>query len=338
MSGKRGKTERIGLVGPYDPSVKNLLRQTARRTYEFIEIESTEAYERLSGIDYVILRTLRLDGEAIESAPGLRFIQRWGVGYDTVDISAAGKRGIPVANTFGVNAVPVAEMAVLLTLAVFRNLIPLHQHIAAGRWERESYISKSFMVRGKTVGLVGLGNIGREAAAIFKGFGARVRYFDVNRLSRAEEACLELSFVPFDQLLETSDIVSLHLPLNEATRGLIGREAMRRMKPEAVLINTSRGGIIDETALCEALSEGRILGAGLDAMAQEPPEPTCPLLQMENVVLTPHMGGNTADNNIRMAEVCMENIARVGSGRPLDGRYVVNKKQLKAWGHPISWE
>jgi phosphoglycerate dehydrogenase-like enzyme len=165
---------------------------------------------------------------------------------------------------------------------------------------------------------VGFGNIGQQVARRLRGFNARVIYYDTARRDSREETALGVEYVPFDTLLESADIVSLHTALNESTRGMIGREALSRMKPKAVLINTCRGEVVDEGALTEALKAGRLLGAGLDTLRKEPPDLANPLLQLPNVVLTPHSAGPTVDSFRKRFQNGYANILRVGSGeRPL---------------------
>jgi phosphoglycerate dehydrogenase-like enzyme len=166
--------------------------------------------------------------------------------------------------------------------------------------------------------LIGFGNIGEQVARRLKGFNARVIYYDSVRRDPRAEAALGVEYAPLDSLLETADIVSLHTALNDSTRGMIGRTALARMKPKAILINTCRGEVVDEEALIEALKEGRLLGAGLDTLHKEPPDPANPILKLSNVVLTPHSAGPTADSFRKRFQNGYANIQRVANGeRPL---------------------
>jgi phosphoglycerate dehydrogenase-like enzyme len=251
------------------------------------------------------------------------------VGFDKVDIEAAGRRKVPVAVAPGANASPVSELAVLFMLALYRNLLRLHEGTSKGLWEKDKYIDSSFMIKGKTVGLVGCGAIGLQVAKKVQAFGAEVLYYDVRRLETGEETGLGLRFVELDSLLGQSDIVSLHLPLLDSTRGLIGERALGLMKKTAILVNTSRGEIVDTRALATALKAGRIGGAGLDVFDTEPVAADNPLLGLDRVLMTPHTGGNTSDVNEDMVEICLEHILAVSEGRPLPARAVVNSKFLK---------
>jgi len=315
--------EVIALTGPYPSGVKELLAELAPSGFEVRTIATTQDFEKLQDANYIILRTLSLDEQIINSLPNLKFIQRWGVGYDTVDIQAAGKRNIPVAITTGINAAPVSEMAVLLMLATYRNLIQLFNNVQAGKW-REGASANAYVINGKTVGLVGMGNIGKQVAKKVQAFGADVKYYDAFRLSPEEEAKLGVTYVEMEELLKTTDIISLHVPLTDDTRHLICTATIELMKPSAIIINTARGEIISEADLVVALQNNRIMGAGLDVVEHEPASKDNPLLTLKNVVVTPHMGAATSDISVSMAKRCMENIIKVSKGESLGTSDVVN--------------
>jgi phosphoglycerate dehydrogenase-like enzyme len=236
-----------------------------------------------------------------------------------VNIEGARKARVPICSNGGANSVAVAEHAIMLMLAVYRKLIAFHQNVAAGHWHGGIPRAVNiFEIDGKTVGLVGFGNIGEQVARRLRGFNARIVYYDSARRAPAEEAALDVEYVPLDQLLARADIVSLHMPLNESTRGVIGRDALSRMKTGAVLINTCRGEVVDEEALMEALREGRLLGAGLDTLQKEPTDSANPILRLPNVVLTPHSAGPTVDSFRKRFQNGYQNIERVAKGeRPL---------------------
>jgi phosphoglycerate dehydrogenase-like enzyme len=321
--------EKIALVGPYGADVQALLEKRLNGVMSVEMIGSENEFNRLDDIEYVILRVLAMRRPTIEAMPRLRLIQRWGVGFDKVDIAAAGERGIPVAIAPGANSTPVSELALLLMLALYRNLVKLHGGMTQGRWEKEKFIDNSFMIKGKTVGLVGCGAIGQQVAKKVQAFGAAVVYYDAFRLPETTELELGLSYRELDDVLACADIVSLHLPLLDSTRGLIGRREIGLMKPSALLINTARGEIVDSAALAEALAEKRIAGAGLDVFDSEPLAPDSPLRALDNVVMTPHVGGNTADMSLDMVDICLENILAVRDGRPLSPKVLVNGQYLK---------
>jgi phosphoglycerate dehydrogenase-like enzyme len=254
---------------------------------------------------------------AFTQARRLKLVQILSAGYDRFNIAGAREARIPVASNGGANSVAVAEHAIMLMLAVYRKLVAFHHNVAAGRWHQGiARIVDVYELEGKTVGLVGLGNIGVQVARRLRAFDAPVIYYDAFRRSAAEEAQLEVRYVPFETLLETADVVSLHVPLNEHTRGMIDAQALARMRPKAILINTCRGEVVQEEALIDALRRGQILAAGLDTQAQEPADPQNPLLTLPNVTLTPHSAGPTVDSFRKRFHNGYTNIQRVASGQP----------------------
>ncbi len=266
----------------------------------------------------VLLHILRpVTEEVLAGAPRLRLVQKIGVGVDTIDLEAARQRGVAVANMPGTNTQAVAEAALMLMLAALRNLPGLDRECRVGNgWtpEQEARERRNTLgeLCGRTVGLVGAGAVASRLVRPLEGLGAHVIYAD-----RRERPNLGIERHDLDDLLEASDIVSLHLPLTPETEGLIDRRALARMKPAAVLINTARGGLVEETALVEALTSGRLLAAGLDVLAEEPPPPDHPLLSLDNVVLTPHVAWLTQETLSRSFDVALENIRRLRDGRGL---------------------
>jgi len=252
----------------------------------------------------------------IAAAPRLRLIQKIGVGVNTIDLDAARAHGIPVCNLPGTNAQAVAEMTLLLMLATLRRLPMLHAATASGAGFRldPSRLDGLGEISGRVVGLVGYGAVPRALAPVLIVLGARVIYWA--RQPRAE------GFRDLPDLLAESDIVSLHLPLTDETARIIDAEALRRMKPGAVLVNTARGGLVDQNALIEALRSGPLAGAGLDVFDREPPAPDDPLLALPNVVLTPHVAWLTSGTFDRSFALAAENCRRLATGEPLLHRVV----------------
>jgi glyoxylate reductase/D-3-phosphoglycerate dehydrogenase len=201
----------------------------------------------------------------------------------------------------------------LLALAVSRQLILQHKSVSAGRWRGNS-TPRVHEVRNKTMGVVGLGTIGKKTARLAKAFGMEVNYYDVARLREDEEDALGVRFRLLRELLRTSDIISLHTPLNDSTHHLIGAAELALMKPSAILVNTARGPVVDEKALYEVLSAGKIAGAGLDVFDQEPPEQDNPLFGLDNVILTAHLAGPTFESNISRVRNGFDNVQRVARG------------------------
>jgi Phosphoglycerate dehydrogenase and related dehydrogenases len=321
--------ETVALIGPYDPAIRAMITGAISNEFNIREISAENEYNQLQDVNYIILRTLSLKEKVINSIPNLKLIQRWGVGYDKVDIKAAGNRNIPVAITSGMNAPSVSEMAVLLMLATYRKLPLLHSNVLQGNWRGETGIaSSSYVIDGKMVGLIGFGAIGKQVAQKVKAFGADVQYYDAVRMSTEDETKCDVKYADLTSLLKTSDIISLHLPLTEKTKHLINKDTIELMKDTVIIINTSRGAIIKEDDLVAALKTNRILGAGLDVLEQEPPDKDNLLFTLKNVVCTPHMGGSTMDVNVNMAKRCVNNIVSVSRNEKLLKADIVNAQYL----------
>ena len=263
--------------------------------------------------EYLVLHPAEISGDVLRKSGKLRLVQLLTAGYDKIDLRLTGELGIPVATNGGANAWAVAEHTVALLLTLYKRLIPCDRSIREGRWRQAISGFDTFEVAGKTVGLVGAGNIGRKVAKRLAAFEARIIYYDVVPALDIEEE-LGARRVSLEELLHQADIISLHLPLLRDTRALIGRRALDMMKPTAVLLNTSRGEVVDEEALIEALKEKRIAGAGLDVFRKEPISPDSPLLRLENVVLSPHTAGHAYEGWFRRARFAWENIQRAASG------------------------
>ncbi len=255
----------------------------------------------------------------IEGAPRLRLIQKIGTGVNTIDLAAARARGIPVCNLPGTNAPAVAEMTLLLMLAALRRLPLLDRATRAGRgWALEGALQDSFAeLGGKCVGLVGYGAVPQALAPVLRALGCRLLY-----TARAEKPDALGTWCALPALLAEAEIVSLHLPLTAETERLIDRAALARMRPGAVLVNTARGGLIDQAALAEALERGRLGAAGLDVFAEEPVAPDERLLRLDNVVLAPHVAWQTSGTFARSFALAAENCRRLAEGRDLLHRVV----------------
>lgn len=259
---------------------------------------------------------VKMDEAFYRAAPGLRLVQLLSAGYDNVDLDAARRARVPVSNNGGANAISVAEHAVMLMLTVARKVIMQHRNVAAGRWRGNGPAPQMFELFNKTLGIVGLGAIGKKVARLAQAFGMRVQYYDIARLSEADEDALGVRFRLLRELLKNSDFVSLNVPLNASTRGMIGEGELALMKPSAILVNTCRGPVIDEIALYRVLNAGKIFGAGLDVFDQEPPPADNPLLKLDNVVLTAHFAGPTSDNHVARFRNAFDNVQRVHRGEP----------------------
>jgi phosphoglycerate dehydrogenase-like enzyme len=273
-------------------------------------------YGAAAEADFYLGMTRNIDARFFEAAKKMRLVQLLSAGYDRADLAAAKKAGIPIANNGGANAIAVAEHTLMLMLATLKKLTGLHADVTAGQW-RSGPNGKAPVheLRGKTVGIVGLGNIGKKVARRAAAFDVQIQYYDIDRLSEDEEDALGVRFVLFTELLRTSDIVTLHVPLDATTRNLIGAPELAMMKPSAILINTCRGPVVNEHALHDALKSEQIAMAGLDVMVEEPPQPEHPLYVVPNIILTPHAAGPTVENWTDRFRNGFDNIIRVAEGR-----------------------
>ncbi len=262
----------------------------------------------------ICLLTARVDEALLDRAPRLRVVSNMAVGVDNIDVAACTRRGIPVGNTPGVLTDATADLTLGLLLAVARWLPQSAQDARAGRWTTWSPTGwLGADLRGATLGIIGLGKIGMAVAERARGFGLRVVYWQ----PRPKENKVGATYVSFEELLAASDFVSLHCPLNDSTRGLIGETALRAMKPTAILINVARGPVVQTEALVRALSQGWIAAAALDVTDPEPLPSDHPLYSLPNCLITPHIGSATYGTRRRMAEMACENLLAGLEGRPL---------------------
>src|SRR3989338_4805829 len=266
------------------------------------------------------LLTDKIDGDVFDAAGNAKIFANYAVGFDNIDLEAAKKRGVMVSNTPGVLSEAVAEHSIALMLAVARRIAESDKFVRAGKykgWAQMLLLGSGFF--GKTVGIIGLGRIGTKTAHIAsQGFGAKVIYYDINRRNEDFEKEFPSGSIEFkpsiDEVLREADFVSVHLPLTEQTRHIINKEKLAMMKPTAYLVNTSRGPIIDEAALAEALKNKIIKGAALDVFENEP-KISKGLLKLDNVVLTPHTASATEEARSKMAETAAQNIIEALEGR-----------------------
>jgi glyoxylate reductase len=258
----------------------------------------------------------RVDAALLDQMPKLRMIQAGGVGYEDMDVAECERRGILVAITPEGTVVGVAEHTVMMMLAIYKHLTDAHGALKQGEWIHNRLRPICLMLQEKRVGIVGMGRIGREVARRLQGWDVEIVYHDIRRLPPEEEARLKATHLPLDELLRTSDVVTLHVFLAEGSRHMIGERELRLMKPTAVLINTSRGGVVDEDALHRVLKEGHLYGAGIDAWQVEPTPPDNPILSLPNVLVTPHMATANRDAVIKKSQAAYANFQRVLHGEP----------------------
>ena len=271
--------------------------------------------DRMSGVEALFTRNrTRVDDELLASGHDLRVVGRLGVGLDNIDMNRCEQAGVLVISALGENAVSVAEYAIGAMLVLVRGVYGMTSSMVAGEWPRQGH-AFGHELMGKTLGLVGFGSIARQVATRAAGLGMEVIAHDP--FVPADDAAWTLvRNVDLESLLGTSDVISVHVPLSDDTRNLIDEPALARMKPTAILINTSRGGIVDETALADALLDGKLGGAALDVFASEPlgPEPAAVFATVPNLLLTPHVAGNTRESVDRVARTIVEQVMTVLAG------------------------
>ncbi|MFT6583331.1 MAG: 2-hydroxyacid dehydrogenase [Alphaproteobacteria bacterium] len=298
------------------PVAADFGREMAPAGYELViaEARSAEYKAAMADAEYLVgFVDMLVDDDLFVDGPNLKLIQLLSAGYNNADIEAARKAGVPICNNGGANSVAVSEHALLLMLATSRQLVKQHANVAAGRW-RGNEAPQLFELRNKTLGVIGLGSIGTKTARLGLAFGMNVNYYDVARLTESEEDSLGVRFRLFSEIIAESDIISPHVPLNDTTRHMIGAAQFDQMKDTAILVNTARGPIVDEKALYDALTSGKIAAAGLDVFDEEPTPPDNPLLKLDNVTLTAHMAGPTFDSHKTRVRNAFDNVQRVNRG------------------------
>jgi phosphoglycerate dehydrogenase-like enzyme len=307
------------LFSPRQPeSIMEIVRGLTPPGFDLIPVDpGTPAfYEAAADAEYYMGLARQMGGEFFRAAPNLKLVQLLSAGYDRVDVEAARKAKVPVANNGGANAIAVAEHTLMLMLAVLKRVVKFHNDIVANKWRVGGPTDQPvYELSGRTVGIIGLGNIGKKVARRAAAFDAKVIYYDIARLAEHQEDAIGVRFVLLTELLRTADIISLHVPLDDTTRNLIGASELAMMKRTAIIVNTCRGPVIDEHALHAALKDGRIAGAGLDVMVDEPPKDNHPLFALPNVTFTPHSAGPTAENWTARFRNGFDNIQRVAAGR-----------------------
>ena len=277
-----------------------------------------------SGIQGLVsLLTDRIDCELLRrgASAGLRIVSQYAVGYDNIDVECATRYGVYVTNTPNVLTEATAELTWALILAAARHLVRADQYVRSGEWYRSGtgWHPELFLgmeLKGKTLGIIGFGRIGRAVARIgAKGFGMKVLYYSRRRAPREVEEEIGARYASLEEVLRESDVVSIHVPLTPETRGMIGERELRMMKPTAILVNTARGAVVDPDALVKALKEGWIAAAGLDVFHVEPLPPDHPLTKLENVVLAPHIGSATKEARTAMTCAVLDNLLAFREGR-----------------------
>jgi len=306
-------------------AVYAIIRAEVPPGFELVTLDADDEAERIEKIrdcEVAIVASAPLRRPVIDAGARLRLVHHQGVGYhDTIDWAALAERRIPLALTPEGTTTGVAEHAVMLALAVCKRLPYADAELRQGRWHINALRPESREIAGMTVGYLGMGRIGQALAERLRAFGTRGLYFDeAPPLPAARERELGLERVDFDTLLARADLLTLHVPLTPATRHIVDRAAIAKMKPGALILNTARGGLIDEVALAEALIDGRLGGAGLDVFEKEPPAISDPLFTLRNVVVTPHISAGTRDALRVKMRALFANVLRFYAGEPLANR------------------
>ncbi|KAA1304477.1 MAG: lactate dehydrogenase [SAR202 cluster bacterium] len=286
--------------------------------YEVVVLDKSSTEEQrineVRDADFLLCYGQDPSDEVIKSLEKCRLVQLLAAGYDRMNLDLLAELEIPCANNGGANSWAVADQAVLLMLAIYKQLLASDNSTREGRWAEPITGQNTFEMADKKVGILGIGNIGRQVAKRVQGFDAKVQYFDLYPLDERTAEELNVTYVSLDELFSTSDIISCHTPLTNDTKHIVNSNTLSLMKPTAILINTSRGPVVDEEALISALQSGVIAAAGLDVFEKEPVSPDNPLLKMDNVVATPHMAGTTWDTWARRANFGFENMERIRNG------------------------
>ena len=308
----------ILLTNSYTDEPLRIIKEAVPDGFDLLVLEradQSELEKRVASADYLLASgRLKISKEVLGDAEKLKMIQRTGVGLDSLDLDLIKSRNIPVYVNQGVNADSVAEHTVMLMLASLKKLTQVDKNTKSGRWIKQAQGVRNYELKGRTIGLIGMGNIGQRVAKMLSGFCVNILYYDAFSASEAVEKELRLTRVELDELLRQSDIVSLHCPLFDTTRHIINSGNIEKMKDGAVIVNTARGPLIDEPALIEALKSGKLAYAGLDVYEQEPLTDS-ELFSLDNVITTPHIGGITYDSFYRMMSGAMRNIRLFDEGR-----------------------
>ncbi len=294
--------------------------QSAGEVEVALKLTEDQLVERVGPFQALVVRSeTKVTARVIAAGVNLRVIGRAGVGVDNIDVEAASAHGVLVVNAPTGNTVAAAEHTMALMLALARNVARGDASLRAGKWERSKLVGSE--LRGKTLAVVGLGKIGAEVARMAQGLQMRVIAFDpLVSQERAEQ--LGLGLFPLDQILPQADVLTVHTPLSDATRGLIGPEQLAQLPRGARVLNVGRGGIVDETALAEAVRNGHLAGAAVDVFTKEPPDPESQLLHEPGILVTPHLGASTVEAQLSVATDVADQIADVLAGRP--ARWAVN--------------
>lgn len=286
--------------------------------YQIVVVDRTiseeEKIKQVSDADFLLCYGQDPSDKVLRSLKKCRLVQLLAAGYDRINLGILEELGIPCSNNGGANSWAVADHAVLLMLAVYKQLLASVISTRKDAWSLPITGENTFEMANKKIGILGLGNIGKQVAKRVQGFDATVIYHDIYRMNGDDEKKLDVSYVSLRELFKESDILTCHTPLTGNTKHIVNDQTLSMMKPSSVVINTSRGEVVDERALIRALNAGVVSAAGLDVFEREPVDKENPLLSMDNVIVTPHMAGTTWDTWARRAKFGFENMKRVNHG------------------------
>lgn len=312
----------IQITNTYQGTVLDIVKSCVPEGFEIrtLHENTTEALmECIDKADYILASgRVKITKEVLDKASKLKMVQRTGVGLDSIDVEELKNRNIPLYVNQGVNAESVAEHTLLLMLACLRKLPTVQRNTERGIWKKQEQGIQTYELAGKTVGLVGMGNIARTVVKLLNGFGVNILYYDPYPMTAEREAELGIGYCEYEEMLPQVDILSLHCPLTEQTRKIVNRESLAQMRKGAILINTARGELVDTDAVVDALKFGLLSFAGLDVHEEEPLNGEKEIMKLENVILTPHIGGITYDSFYRMMHDAMRNIAKFENGELAD--------------------
>lgn len=310
----------IALLDPRNPEQLARFQGFLPDGWRVSTAASRSAADQLAALqtaDFTITGDVPVTAEMM-AVPGLKAVHKWGVGYDNIDLEAARRHGVRVLRTTGSNAVTVAETTLGLILSISRNLVRGHMGLQRGEWRKGELAASSTRISGRVVGIIGMGHIGQTLARLLAGFSCTILYSKRNPLDAETEASLSARHVPLEVLLREADIVTLNCELNDSTRNMINAERLALMKPDAILVNAARGGVMVEEDLAAAIRAGHLLGAGIDVFETEPLPADSPLIGLDRVVITPHIGAVSADGFAPSVTRMITNLQALAEGRVAD--------------------
>lgn len=313
-------TTKIALLQPIAGEMADIIQSLLPEGFTATAVKGRSVEDlkaEVADATYALWWDVPVPAEVLAAGPKLKLVHKWGVGIDNIDLDYCRKHGIKVARTTGSNAAPVADFTIGLMLALARRIVPAHNSTAAGGWAKNEVWKQSIMVSGKTVGIIGLGAIGKGVAKRLQGFDCRVLYYSRTQLPPEQEKALGVEYRTLDALLPEVDILSLNCPLTPETAKMIDAKAFAKIKRGALLINVARGGVVVEADLVAALKDGTLRGAAVDVFDQEPPPADHPLLHMDNVIVTPHCASTAYENSRRSIQHWLGNMMRVEKGEAI---------------------